>query len=323
MNVSPGDRPAVGYFWNRELAGHDPGYRCLEKPIRCQVLDPGNIRGDSGGVHRSFLARESDLPALVHHPDHIAAVREAHQQGRRSLDAGDTVVTADVFDQALLAASAGCDAADQVLRGDLSAAFCAIRPPGHHANRVRSFGFCIFNNAAIAAVYAQTTHGVGRILIVDWDVHPGNGAQEIFWEDPSVFTLSFHQDDLFPESGRADLVGEGAGQGTNRNVPMRRFIDPEEYRNLFDRTVGEVAAAFRPELLIIAAGFDAHRQDAAAQFLLQADDFAALTRIVLDATRPFTGGRTLSFLEGGYDPGALRESVAAHFRELAAGCGPG
>ncbi len=307
-----------GYFWNAELVHRRVGVTCPEVPDRCRVLAPQEVFGSANGIQvGSFRSRDDSLLSLAHDAAYIAEVRNAHSWGRRYLDAGDTLVTPNVFEQSLLAASAGCEALDQIMNGRLASAFCAIRPPGHHANPRRAMGFCVFNNAAVAARYAQSHYGAGRILIVDWDVHPGNGTQEVFWNDPSVFTLSFHQADLFPESGRSDLVGEGAGKGFSRNVPLPPGTGRCEYLKVFEPVVTGVARAFQPELLLISAGFDAHARDPVARMELTEEDFGRMTEIVLAATQPFTGGRTLSLLEGGYNPYALQTSVAAHCRARA------
>lgn len=310
----------VGYFWEQTLGQRKVAYTCPEKPERLDVLRPERVIGMDGAAarHIKFTARDAGILNGVHEADYIAKVQNASADNLRYLDAGDTLVTPDIFPQALLAASAGVEAVERIMRGDLMRAFCAVRPPGHHANRMRAMGFCIFNNAAIAAEHARKRHGVKRILIVDWDVHPGNGTQEIFWDDPEVFTLSFHQENLMEEAGRRELTGRGAGAGFNRNEPMPPGVAPENYLAKFQGAVREVAQAFRPELLLISAGFDAHQSDPASNMKLQAEHFAAMTESVLDATHAHTGGRTLSLLEGGYNLNALRNCVAAHLKALAA-----
>lgn len=308
----------AGYFWNAALQARKTGLFCPERQERCAVLEPGRVFAEAGVAGRAlpFEARDAAILTPAHDPGYVASVRTAHARRRRYLDAGDTEVTPDVYEQALLAASAGCTALDEIYAGRLQAAFCAIRPPGHHANRLRALGFCIFNNAAVAALHARRHHGVERVLVVDWDVHPGNGTQEIFFEDPAVFTLSVHQADLFPEAGREDLVGRGAGRGFCRNVAVAPGTPAEAYLARFTEAVASAAAAFRPQLLILSAGFDAHRDDPASALPLLPGHFARMTHTALAAAAPHTGGRVLSLLEGGYNLGALVDSVAAHWRAL-------
>ena len=307
-----------GYFWNEKLAERNTGFLCPESSQRVRVLTPGNVLSCPEKVLTfGFQKRDDSLLRLVHQPAYIEHVQKAFFKGRRYLDAGDTRVTADVFDQALLSASAGCCALDEMFCGGLTTAFCVTRPPGHHANRLRALGFCVFNNVAIAARYSQTTFGIDRVLIRDWDVHPGNGTQEIFWEDSTVATLSFHQADHFSESGRSDLLGEGDGKGFNRNIPIPPGTDSPTYLQTFDRVLEEVTGRFRPELVVIAAGFDAHRRDPASSLNLTETDFGSMTKSVLRITRSFTGGKTLSLLEGGYNTHSLRLGVIEHCEVLA------
>ena len=310
----------VGYFWEESLSQRKVSYACPEKPERCEALHPQTVLGLAGGdvEQFGFTARDSSILEAVHELNYIDKVRNASANNLRYLDAGETMVTPDLFPQALHSASAGVEAMERILRGSLKRAFCAIRPPGHHANRMRAMGFCVFNNLAIAATHARNHHGINRILIVDWDVHPGNGTQEVFWDDPQVFTLSIHQDNLMAESGLRELTGRGAGKGFNRNEPVPAGVAPEKYLAIFQGAVREVAQSFRPELLLIAAGFDAHQSDPSSNMKLQAEHFGMLTESVLDATRAHTGGKTLSLLEGGYNLNALQNSVAAHLRALAA-----
>ena len=307
-----------GYYWNRELSQRNPGKMHSESPMRCLILDPGSLFAGAGMIRRcGFEARTEEILLPVHDGGYIQLVRDAFGDNYSFLDRHDTPVTEDLYPQALLSASAGPEALDKILRGELWSAFCAVRPPGHHANAYRGMGFCVFNNTAVAARYAQKRYGVGKILIIDWDVHPGNGTQEIFWEDPSVFVLSFHQSDLFPESGNPLLQGDGPGRGFNRNVAFEPGTGPAVYLTMFEQIVSSVAESFQPELLIISAGFDAHERDLIGKLNLRDGDYSRLTIFAVEATRAFTRGRTLSLLEGGYNLSALRDGVKAHCRALA------
>jgi len=303
---------SFGYFWNEKLSQRQTGSLCPESSERNLVLSPELFSDQQDKIqHFKFESKDAEILSLVHDPEYIKKVQTAHSVGLRFLDAGETRVTSDIFEQALLSASAGCKALDKIMSNQIQSAFCAIRPPGHHANRYRGMGFCVFNNLAIAARYAQSNFGIRSVLIVDWDVYPGNGTQEIFWEDPTVFTLSFHQKDLFPESGKSDLVGRGDGKGFNRNVPLPANITTEAYLEKFAEVINEVTKDFRPEILLIAAGFDAHSRDPAGKMNLTDEDFEKMTEILLTITEPYTFGKTLSILEGGYNTASLKDSVVA------------
>lgn len=307
-----------GYFWNEQLCERDTGILCPEKSDRMRILSPDRIRNDLPTTQfLSFSIRDRSILELAHELEYIEFVQQANTSGKRYLDHRDTRATPDVFQQSLLSASAGCEALDAIDQGRLSRAFCAIRPPGHHANAIRAMGFCVFNNVAIAAKYAQQYHGVDKVLVIDWDLDPGNGTQEILWRDPTVFTLSFHQADLYPAAGSQDLIGGGEGEGFNRNVQLAPGTGGEEYLKTFEYVVKQVASRFAPQLVIIAAGFDAHECDPQSRLGLSEQHFAQMTRLVLDITTPYTQGRTLSLLEGGYNTAALQRSIIEHARTLA------
>ncbi len=307
-----------GYFWDPSLAERDTGITCPEKGERIRVLRPDRLRQRVKDFEVfGFAARGESILQGVHQPEYIREVREAPKSGKRFLDRGDTRITSNIFAQALRAASAGCEAIDKIRAGTIERAFCAVRPPGHHANALRAMGFCIFNNAAVAARYAQRTLGIERVLIVDWDNDPGNGTQEIFWEDPTVFVLSLHQANLFPAAGAHQLIGAGAGEGFNRNVPIEPGTDAATYLKIFEQVVGRTVGRHRPEFVIVSAGFDAHAADPQSKIGLHEKDFGKMTRILLDAIEPYTNRRLLSILEGGYNQSALAASVAEHCVALA------
>jgi acetoin utilization deacetylase AcuC-like enzyme len=307
------------YLWTPKLAQRNAGPLCPEVPKRCEILAPRVVFGEGSSIEATdFESRTEGILSGVHDEEYIAFVRTAPERRIRALDSGDTRVTKDVFEQALLSASAGCHAVDLVMGGEADTAFCAVRPPGHHANRIRALGFCIFNNAAVAADYARKTFELSRVLILDWDVHPGNGTQEIFWEDPSVFVLSFHEEGQFAKSGSVEHVGDGEGRGFNRNIELEPGTSVERYIETFTSVTEEVCASFKPELIIISAGFDAHVLDPAASQNLEEEHYGELTRIVLAQADRYCSGRCVSILEGGYNVPMLRNCVEMHCRGLQA-----
>lgn len=251
----------------------------------------------------------------IHHPSYVQSVRAFAAQGGGYLDA-DTVVSPRSFDVALLAAGAVCDAVQRVVRGDAARAFCLARPPGHHALPGRAMGFCLFSNVALAARLAIDELGLDRVLIVDWDVHHGNGTQDIFWEDPQVAFLSMHRFPFWPGSGAADETGAGSGLGTTVNLPVRFGTPRPSQLAAFRSAVEKLADKHRPQLVLISAGFDAHRLDPIGSLGLESEDFGELTRVVRDVANVHAQGRIVSALEGGYNPQALAESVEIHLHEL-------
>jgi acetoin utilization deacetylase AcuC-like enzyme len=255
----------------------------------------------------------------VHAPEVIERVRRSAKAGGGHLDA-DTVVSPASFGVGLAAAGACVAAVDAVLGDKDRTALCLVRPPGHHATPTRSMGFCLFNNVAVAARHARSMHGVNRVLVVDWDVHHGNGTQDVFYEDPSVFFLSVHRygQGFYPGTGAADETGRGPGLGTTANVPVRFGTTRREYADRFTRALESAADKAKPELVLLSAGFDAHRLDPIGGLGLEAEDFVTLSRQVLDVARAHAQGRVVSCLEGGYHWQATAEAVCAHLECLLA-----
>jgi acetoin utilization deacetylase AcuC-like enzyme len=269
-----------------------------------------------------LLAREQapmapqEVIALVHPMDYIESIRNASPgegEGMVRLDA-DTSMSSRSFEAALRGAGGAMMAVDEVMNQKAANAFVAVRPPGHHAEIARPMGFCLFNNVAIAARYAQDRYDVERAAIVDFDVHHGNGSQDIFWADKSVMYCSTHQMPLFPGTGAASERGE---HDTIVNAPLASEDGGKQFRAAFENVILPQLTKFAPELIMISAGFDAHYRDPLASLNLRAEDFGWVTRKLMDLADTSAGGRIVSVLEGGYDLQGLKESVAAHVGALA------
>jgi acetoin utilization deacetylase AcuC-like enzyme len=261
-------------------------------------------------------ATESEI-CRVHSQAYFRQVRQDVLFGSGELSTGDTELSEYTLEVALRAVGGVLAAVDAVMQRDVTNAFCAVRPPGHHATPVQGMGFCIFNHVAIAARYAQKEHGVGRVLIVDWDVHHGNGTQDAFYDDPSVLFYSSHQHPLFPGTGKRREKGVGKGKGYTVNSPLRAGARVGDLLGEMRKHLVPLLPKFKPELVLISAGFDAHRDDPIGSFRLDADDFAKLTREVMEWADEYADGRIVSVLEGGYNMQALGRSVAAHVAALA------
>jgi acetoin utilization deacetylase AcuC-like enzyme len=251
----------------------------------------------------------------VHEAQYIDRVAALAGRNGGHLDP-DTVVSPASFDVAQLAAGAACDAVDRVLSGEGKTALCLVRPPGHHALAGRAMGFCLFNNIAVAACVARDEYQLGRMLIVDWDVHHGNGTQDTFYADERVGYFSVHRWPFYPGTGASEETGTGAGVGTTLNLPIAFGTPRKTYRELFAGQVEKFAARIRPEIVLISAGFDSHRADPIGSLGLEIEDFTELTKIVRGAAAAYAGGRIVSILEGGYNPLVLAECVDVHLREL-------
>ncbi|HSG46562.1 MAG TPA: histone deacetylase [Longimicrobiales bacterium] len=265
-------------------------------------------------------ASEEDLLA-VHTPEHIARVREAVALAEREarvveLDA-DTRVSSASWEAAMGSLGAALTAAGGVADGRFRNAFVATRPPGHHATPDRAMGFCLFNTVAATARWLQSRGHAERVLIVDWDVHHGNGTQDVFWEDPSVYFLSLHQYPWWPGSGAASERGGGAGQGTTLNVPLAAGTTADVYGAAFHQALDRVFDEFRPDFILVSSGFDALAEDPLGGLLLEPGDFHGLTRSLMARADAACGGRMVALLEGGYDPRRTGLAAVAVIRALA------
>jgi len=245
----------------------------------------------------------------------IDAIQSYIERGGTHLDS-DTPVCSESFGIAQQAAGAAITSVDEVMRADSQRAFALVRPPGHHASDIRPMGFCLFNNAAIAARYAQSSYGLEKVLIVDWDVHHGNGTQNIFWRDDSVYFLSTHQSPHYPGTGDSSETGEGKGAGFTLNIPLPARTSARAHREAFRDALKAIEGRFHPDLVIISAGFDAQRGDPLGNLMLEDSDFAEMTKDVLRLAEKYARGRVVSNLEGGYNLDLLGRSVCAHLNAL-------
>lgn len=306
---------ATAIYDHDAFLGHDTGPGHPESPQRLVVIRRALESFPAAALLRLEAPRASrDALLRVHSARYVdALLRAIPDHGRRHLDA-DTVVSPGSAEAALRAAGAACAAVDAVFAGTAANAFCPVRPPGHHAEAERAMGFCLFNNVAIAARHALDAHGIRRLAIVDFDVHHGNGTQRIFAADRAVLYASTHQHPHYPGTGMAAETGVG----NLCNLPLPAAVTPAAWRHSYEAVILPRLEGFRPELVLVSAGFDGHRQDPLADFLLTADDFAWLTRQLCRVANDHADRRLVSVLEGGYHLAALAESVAAHVGELVA-----
>jgi acetoin utilization deacetylase AcuC-like enzyme len=254
--------------------------------------------------------------AAVHDPNYIAHIERQCSLGRHFNEDPDTFGSSGTYLSALTAAGAAVESTDLVMNKQVINAFCAVRPPGHHAEHSAATGFCFFNNIAIAARHIIDQHGLDRVAIIDWDVHHGNGTQHTFYSSPSVLYCSLHQYPHFPGSGRKSETGQGAGTGSTLNVPLAAGCGDADYLNAFRSLIVPAIDRFKPQFILVSAGFDAHADDPLSGMFVSTSGFAEMTRLTLEAAYRHCDGRLVSFLEGGYDLAALASSVAAHLKLL-------
>ncbi|MBC7798158.1 MAG: histone deacetylase [Pyrinomonadaceae bacterium] len=298
---------------------HDTGHGHPENSRRYEVVMQ-TLREDAA---LWSILTEMEAPTAprgnvlaCHTPQLYKQIETAVETGKMYIDA-DTILSMNSFDAALRAAGGACKAVDAVLAEGFDNAFVACRPPGHHATAETSMGFCLFNNVAVAARYAQQKYKeIERVAIVDWDVHHGNGTQGIFYDDPSVFFFSTHQYPWYPGTGSYGETGHGNGRGYTLNVPVKANTSAKEQRRMFETAIETVSAKFTPDLIMISAGFDAHESDPLGQLKLTNDDFVAMTQTVKDWARQACGGKIVSCLEGGYNLDTLGSTVQAHIKKL-------
>ena len=298
---------------------HDTGPGHPERADRMRAIDKVLAHESYNALERAVAPLREDVEEAIlrtHPADHIARIKDAAKTAETEsrnihLD-GDTVMSPASLEASLRAVSAGLDAVDAVMEGRVANAFCQVRPPGHHAEKSRPMGFCLFSNAAIAAHHARAKHGAERVAVVDFDVHHGNGTQDIFWADKNLFYGSTHQMPLFPGTGEVSETGVG----NIWNAPLRSGDDGERFRDAFTSRILKSLHDFGPDLIVISAGFDAHRRDPLGGLRLVEADFMWATEELGKIAHKHSGGRVVSMLEGGYDLDALAKSVAVHVRTL-------
>ena len=307
----------VGLVYHADYLKHDPGMHHPERAGRLEaIMHALEASGRAQQLVRLTWGHDpQEWVAKVHHPELLKLVQIASQRAPAALDP-DTVVSSDSFHAALKAVAGTLAAADAVMNHQLSQVFCAVRPPGHHAESHRSMGFCLFNNVAILARYLQQHHGLDNILIIDWDVHHGNGTQHIFEDDPSVFYFSTHQYPFYPGTGAATETGSGRGKGYTMNVPLPAGTDDETYIDVFEHQLLPRALAYRPDCVLISAGFDAHYADPLAHMQVTEAGYRRMTQVVKEIAATCCEQRLIAVLEGGYNLDALGRSVEAHVEEL-------
>jgi len=308
----------VAIIHHPDCALHDTGGYHPERAGRVIAIEERLRRSPVNRELAWNLAQPVELARVeaVHDIHHVRRMEEACLQGREALDHGDTQICGDSFAVARLAAGAAIQAVDAVMTGQAASAFSIMRPPGHHAERREAMGFCLFNNVAVAARYLQDHYGLERVAIIDFDVHHGNGTQEIFYADPSVFFASYHQFPFYPGTGSARETGEGPGRGATLNIPLNAGARFDEYEDAWREEVRPALTAFAPDFVLVSAGFDAHAADPLANMLLESGDFYSLTQSIMRFAEQSCAGRMASILEGGYNLEALAESAEAHVQAL-------
>jgi len=310
--------PLTQVFYDPAMLRHEPPGDHPEHPKRLDAA----MESVRALERQSRLTVVAPRPATedeilrVHTPQYLKLVRAEIEAGRRTLSTGDTDISSGSLGAALAAAGTVVSAVDAVVGGRARHAFCAVRPPGHHASQARGMGFCVFNNIAIGARHAARAHGIERILIADWDVHHGNGTQEVFWSDGSVLFFDTHQHPWYPGTGSPAETGEGKGRGRIVNRPFPAGAGRDEILGAFRTELVPAAERFRPQLVMISAGFDSRAGDPLGKFTLTDADFAELTAIVAGIARQHAGGRVVSVLEGGYSRDGLARAVSAHLDGL-------
>ncbi len=310
----------TGYVYAQRYLLHDPGSWHPERPDRLKAIH--NALKEADLLELLVLLRPDYAPLewveRLHNPDYIQRFKEACEQGQQIFMVQDCGICPDSYRTALLAVGGVMLGVDAVMEGRVDNAFCAVRPPGHHAESDRAMGFCFFNNVALGAVYALEHFGLERVAIIDWDVHHGNGTQQLFEEDPRVFYVSLHEDPqhCYPGTGYRREEGKGPGQGFTLNLPLRPHSDDSDYLTALKKEALPRLQDFAPQFVFISAGFDAHVNDPLAHMNVTREGYRDMGQLVLDLAQETAKGRLVSVLEGGYNLEVLEECVEDHVRLL-------
>lgn len=308
--------PTIGIHYDARYERHDTGPNHPESAVRYRTLREALATLPTEFIRipcRTATVEEVQLAHDVHYPDVV--YRDVLELADR-LRTGDTAISGESYDVALEATGAVLASVDAVMSGEVTRVFCAVRPPGHHATADLGMGFCIFNHVAIAANYLRKKYDLKRIAIVDWDVHHGNGTEAIFDQDPDVFYFSLHEQGIYPHTGDADYHGSGAGVGTTLNIPLPSGSGGELAIANWDEIAGPALDAFRPEFVLVSAGFDARKDEPISGLRWEDETFASLTKRVVALAEKHAKGRLVSVLEGGYNPEGLASAALAHVRAL-------
>ena len=308
----------TGLLYHPQYLEHDTGFGHPERSDRLPaVMDHVAKQAYFGDIERvSPRPAEPEWVRQIHTARYMERAQAACRNNYSHLDVMDVAISPESYDVALLAAGGALELGDRVMSGALDNAFGLVRPPGHHAEHEMALGFCLFNNIAILARYLQKKHALDKILILDWDVHHGNGTQHSFVEDPSVLYVSLHQYPFYPGTGAASETGQGRGGGATLNCPMAAGSVDEDYKQAFVERILPKVDEFKPEFVLISAGFDAHADDPLAQINLTTDCYGWMTNRMMEAADRHAHGRLIALLEGGYNLTALARSVGTHLGVL-------
>ncbi|MEE8341323.1 MAG: histone deacetylase [Candidatus Neomarinimicrobiota bacterium] len=303
---------------SEKFKDHITGPGFPESPERLDaILDHLNSTGLSKELDVvEPIRQDKSYCRLIHDDEYISRVRQACELGAPLIDTSDTPISNKSYDTALLSVGGLTEAVDRVFSGKANNAMALLRPPGHHAEKGMAMGFCLFNNTAIAARYAQNNYEVEKVAIIDFDVHHGNGTQHIFDSDPTVMYISLHQFPFYPGTGAADETGAGDAKGTTVNYPLYAGVGDDQYIDIFNNSISDKVLKYNPDLIIVSAGFDAHKDDPIGGMNVTTEGFYTLSNTITLIADEVCNGKIISSLEGGYNLNALAESVTEHIKAL-------